>query len=106
MGRIKDAIWRFVKRYRKYALLFCDFLIWNISFYVSFAINRNSLSIIDFDTTFLTYLVLVNICFLVTFLSFKLYDKIWRYADAEDFFYVGMATLWANVLFFPLSILC
>lgn len=106
MGRIKDAIWRFVKRYRKYALLFCDFLIWNISFYVSFAINRNSLSIIDFDTTFLTYLVLVNICFLVTFLSFKLYDKIWRYADAEDFFYVGMATLCANVLFFTLTILC
>ncbi len=106
MGRIKDAIWRFVKRYRKYALLFCDFLIWNISFYVSFAINRNSLSIIDFDTTFLTYLGLVNICFLVTFLSFKLYDKIWRYADAEDFFYVGMATLCANVLFFTLTILC
>lgn len=106
MERIKDAIWRFVKRYRKYALLFCDFLIWNISFYVSFAINRNSLSIIDFDTTFLTYLGLVNICFLVTFLSFKLYDKIWRYADAEDFFYVGMATLCANVLFFTLTILC
>ena len=105
MEKFKDAVWRFIKKYRKYALLFCDFLIWNISFYVSFAINRNSLSVIDFDSTFLTYVLLVNVCFLSTFLAFKLYDKIWRYADAEDFFYVGIATLCANVLFFTLTIL-
>ena len=105
MIKLKNAIWRFVKKYRKYALLFCDFLIWNVSFYISFAINRNSLSLIDFDRTFLTYLLVLNICFFATFLSFKLYNKIWRYADAEDFFYVGIATMCANILFCAVTVL-
>ena len=105
MEEFKDAIWRLIKKYRKYALLLCDFFIWNISFYVSFAINRNSLSPIDFDIKFLKYLIAMNLCFFITFLAFKLYDKIWRYADAEDFLYVGLATFCANLLFFTLTIL-
>lgn len=100
MEKIKDAIWRFVKRYRKYALFFCDFIIWNISFYVSFAINKNSLNFIALDEFFLRYLLIVNICFALIFISFKLYDKIWRYAEAEDFFYAALATFCANVVFF------
>lgn len=100
MEKLKDAIWRFVKRYRKYALFFCDFIIWNISFYVSFAINKNSLNFISLDESFLRYLLVVNICFSLIFISFKLYDKIWRYAEAEDFFYAALATFCANVVFF------
>ena len=105
MGNIKDAIWRFVKRYRKYALFFCDFIIWNLSFYISFAINKNSLTFITVDNIFLKYLLMVNICFSIVFIAFKLYDKIWRYAEAEDFFYAAFATFCANVLFFLVTIL-
>ena len=105
MGSIKDAIWRFVKRYRKYALFFCDFIIWNLSFYISFAINKNSLTFIAVDRLFLKYLVTVNICFTIVFVVFKLYDKIWRYAEAEDFFYAAFATFCANLLFFLATIL-
>ena len=105
MGSIKDAIWRFVKRYRKYALFFCDFIIWNISFYISFAINKNSLTFITVDSLFLKYLLTVNICFSIVFVAFKLYDKIWRYAEAEDFFYAAFATFCANLLFFLVTVL-
>lgn len=105
MGSIKDAIWRFVKRYRKYALFFCDFIIWNLSFYISFAINKNSLTFIAVDRVFLKYLVTVNICFTIVFVAFKLYDKIWRYAEVEDFFYAAFATFCANLLFFLATIL-
>ena len=105
MGSIKDAIWRFVKRYRKYALFFCDFIIWNLSFYISFAINKNSLTFIAVDRVFLKYLVTVNICFTIVFVAFKLYDKIWRYAEVEDFFYAAFATFCASLLFFLATIL-
>ncbi len=105
MEKLKDAIWRFVKRYRKYALFFCDFIIWNISFYVSFAINKNSLNFIALDEFFLRYLLIVNVCFALIFISFKLYDKIWRYAEAEDFFYAALATFCANVVFFVVTAL-
>ena len=104
MERIKNAIWRFVKKYRKYALLFCDFLIWNISFYFSYSINRNSLFFVNFDKMFLVYLSVMNVCFLVVFLLFKLYDKIWRYAEAIDFFYAVMATFAANIVFLIVTV--
>ena len=105
MERIKNAIWRFVKKYRKYALLFCDFLIWNISFYFSYSINKNSLFFVNFDKMFLVYLSVMNVCFLVVFLLFKLYDKIWRYAEAIDFFYAVMATFAANTVFLIVTVL-
>lgn len=104
MSDVKNTIWRFVKKYRKYTLFFCDFLIWNFSFYVSFAINKNNLLIFNSDNYFWKYLFIVNICFTIIFISFKLYDKIWRYADTEDFFYAGVTTFCANLLFFIVSI--
>ncbi len=104
MSDVKNTIWRFVKKYRKYTLFFCDFLIWNFSFYVSLAINKNNLLIFNSSTPFWKYLFIVNICFAIIFLSFKLYDKIWRYADTEDFFYAGVTTFCANLLFFMVSV--
>ncbi|MDO4477115.1 MAG: nucleoside-diphosphate sugar epimerase/dehydratase [Clostridia bacterium] len=92
-----------MKKYRKYALFFCDFIIWNLSFYISYAINKNCLTFVSVDERFFEYLAIMNICFIAMFLAFKLYDKIWRYADVEDFFYAGLATLCANFMFFVLT---
>ena len=85
-----------LKKYRKYVLLFCDFIIWNMSFYISYAIDRSSFSILDGKAMFMKHLLIVNVCFAVVFVLFKLYDKIWRYADIEDFFYAGIAIFSAN----------
>ncbi len=88
-----------LKRFRKYLLFFCDFVIWNFSFYFSFAINRNCFSLKGYESEFLATLPILNICFAVIFILFRLYDKLWRYADIEDFFYVGLASIVANFLF-------
>ncbi|HIS68349.1 MAG TPA: polysaccharide biosynthesis protein [Candidatus Gallacutalibacter stercoravium] len=89
-----------LKRCRKFILFFCDFVIWNVSFYCSFTIIRNNYSIRGFEDIFLKSFLLLNVCFCAIFLLFRLYDKIWRYADIEDFFYVGVAAVSANVLFY------
>ncbi len=104
MEEIKNIIWRFIKKYRKYALFFCDFLIWNFSFYVSLVINRSTLSINGVENFWVNLLIL-NICFSIVFFAFKLYDKIWRYADIEDFFYAGVSTICANFLFFAMTLI-
>lgn len=88
-----------LKRFRKYLLFFCDFIIWNFSFYFSFAINRNCFSLKGYEPEFLKSLIILNVCFSIIFILFKLYDKIWRYADIEDFFYAGLASIVANFLF-------
>lgn len=87
------------KRFRKYLLFFCDFMIWNISYYFSFAVNRNSFSLIGYENVLITSFIVLNICFTSVFIAFKLHDKIWRYANLEDFFYAGFASLCANFLF-------
>ena len=88
-----------LKRFRKYLLFFCDLVIWNFSFYFSFAINRNCFSLKGYEPEFLASLLILNVCFSVVFVLFRLYDKLWRYADIEDFFYVGLASVVANFLF-------
>lgn len=88
-----------LKRFRKYLLFFCDLVIWNFSFYFSFAINRNCFSLKGYESDFLVSLLILNVCFSATFILFRLYDKLWRYADIEDFFYVGLASVVANFLF-------
>ncbi len=100
MRNIQDML----KSYRKYILFFFFFLLWNIAFYLSFAINKNSFALFGYEDVFIRYLVIANICFSVTFLIFKLYDKIWRYADIEDFFYAGIATFFANFMFFIVTV--
>lgn len=102
MEKIKNFVWNLVKKYRKYALLLCDFFIWNFAFYISLAINKNNLFIFSLEN-FWSNVATVNVCFLTVFSAFKLYDKIWRYADVEDFFFASIATFCANIVYFTLS---
>ena len=89
-----------LNRYRKYILFFCDFVLWNISYYLSFTIIRSSYLITGLEKTFFMTFLVMNVSFIVVFLLFRLYDKIWRYADVEDFFYVGIVCVVANVVLY------
>ncbi|MBQ9461969.1 MAG: polysaccharide biosynthesis protein [Clostridia bacterium] len=48
---------------------------------------------------FLTGLAALNLSFAAVFCLFRLYNKMWRYADTEDFFYAAIASLAANIVF-------
>ncbi len=87
------------KNHRRIVLFFCDLILWNISYYMAFAINKNDFSLDKYSNIFFCGLIVENICFTVLFLLFRLYDKMWRYADIEDFFYAGIASLTANLVF-------
>jgi FlaA1/EpsC-like NDP-sugar epimerase len=95
-----------LKFFKKYMLFLLDFVIWNASFYLSFAINKNSFSLLGYESIFIQYLAIVNLCFLFVFIAFRVYDRIWRYADIEDFFYAGLSILCAFFLFFSGTVLC
>ena len=84
---------------RRSVLFISDFILWNISFYMSFAVNKNTFSLRGQESAFFLGLLAVNICFSAVFLIFRLYDKLWSYADIEDFFYALIAALTANLAF-------
>lgn len=95
----------FIKNQKKHFLFICDFILWNLSFYVTFAINTNSFSLKGYEHKFISGCIVLNICFASIFLVFRLYDKIWRYADVEDFFYAGIACMCANLAFLVITML-
>ncbi len=92
-------IYSMIKKHRRIILFVCDVLLWNLSYYLSFAINKDDFLLTGEMNAFLCGLPVENICFATVFLLFRLYDKLWRYADIEDFFYAGIASLSANLAF-------
>ena len=86
-------------KHRRIVLFLCDFLLWNISYYISYGVNKDNFALRGDLTVFFFGLLIANVCFILTFLLFRLYNKLWRYADIEDFFYAGIASLTANLSF-------
>lgn len=93
------SIYNLLKKHRQAVLFICDMVLWNISYYMSFSINKNNFTLNGEPEVFLWGLLVENICFTAVFLIFRLYDKLWRYADIEDFFYAGIGSLTANLAF-------
>ncbi len=92
-------IMNLIRSHRRISLFICDLLLWNLSYYISFVFHRGRFSLEGAYAPFLTGLVALNISFAVVFWLFRLYNKMWRYADTEDFFYAAIASLAANLVF-------
>ena len=94
-----------LKTHRKLLLFLCDFCLWNVSYYISFVVNKSSFVLKGWEEPFMWGLLFINIIFTAVFLCFRLYDKMWRYADIEDFFYAGIASLTANLVFMSFTMI-
>lgn len=93
------------KNHRRIVLFLCDMLLWNLSYYLSFATRKSNFLLSGEQSTFLVGLLTVNLSFMAVFLLLRLYDKLWRYADTEDFFYAAIALLSANLVFMTVMII-
>lgn len=100
-----NKLYKKLKKHRKLLLFLCDFCLWNISYYISFVVNKSSFVLKGWEEPFIWGLLFINVIFTAVFLCFKLYDKMWRYADIEDFFYAGIASLTANLVFMSFTMI-
>lgn len=100
-----NKLYKKLKTHRKLLLFLCDFCLWNVSYYISFVVNKSSLILKGWEEPFMWGLLFINIIFTAVFLCFRLYDKMWRYADIEDFFYAGIASLTANLVFMSFTMI-
>lgn len=100
-----NKLYKKLKTHRKLLLFLCDFCLWNVSYYISFVVNKSSFVLKGWEEPFMWGLLFINIIFTAIFLCFRLYDKMWRYADIEDFFYAGIASLTANLVFMSFTMI-
>lgn len=92
---------------RKYLLFFMDFILWNLSYYLTFSVIYNKIflnELPEFTALFLPGLATINVIFPIIFIASKMYTKLWRYADVIDFFYEWVACMIANSIFFVLTL--
>lgn len=94
-----------LRKHRRLTLFLSDFVLWNLAYYISFAVNTESFFLGGNKPVFFWGLLIVNVCFTAIFFTFKLYNKLWRYADIEDFFYACIASLTANLVFMSITLL-
>ena len=100
-----NKLYKKLKTHRKLLLFLCDFCLWNVSYYISFVVNKSSFVLNGWEEPFMWGLLFINVIFTAVFLCFRLYDKMWRYADIEDFFYAGIASLTANLVFMSFTMI-
>lgn len=100
-----NKLYKKLKTHRKLLLFLCDFCLWNVSYYISFVVNKSSFVLKGWEEPFMWGLLFINVIFTAVFLCFKLYNKMWRYADIEDFFYAGIASLTANLVFMSFTMI-
>ena len=98
-------IYNSISKHRRITLFLCDLLLWNLSYYMAYGIDKNNFALSGDITVFLWALLIENICFVCVFILFRLYNKLWRYADIEDFFYAGIASLTANLVFMSITMI-
>lgn len=94
-----------IKQHRRTILFLCDLIMWNLSYYLSFGVSTDDLGLSQSLTPFLWGLLIANVCYSAAFVLFRLYNKLWRYADIEDFFYTAIASLSANLAFMVITMI-
>lgn len=94
-----DWLYNTLVKLRKYIFVPCDILIWGISYYFSYAWLRNTFQLKGFELEFLKTFILYLVCNVAVFFIFKIYKKMWQYADLVEFLYIGISCFTANALF-------
>ena len=99
-----DRLYNTLVKLRKYIFIPCDILLWGISYYFSYAWLRNTFRLKGYEVQFLQTFFLFLICNLVVFAFFRIYKRMWQYADLVEFVYIGIACFVSNAIFALLSV--
>lgn len=91
-------------KYRKYLLMIADLLLVSVCYLTTWIMLMGRISLVQYLPTLMISWVGFMLCFFVTFWIFGMYESLWRYAEAHEFFKCCLATLLAAGIFFVVSI--
>lgn len=91
-------------KYRKCLLMVADLFLVSVCYLATWIMLMGRISLTQYIPTLVISWGGFILCFFATFWAFGMYESLWRYAEAHEFFKCCMATLLATGIFFVISI--
>ena len=99
MEKLLAELMRIKSRYRKYFLMAADFCLTSVCYWFTWVMLMGRISLVQYLPTMFISWGVFSVCFFVSFLIFGMYESLWRYAEAHEFFKCCVATLVAAGVF-------
>lgn len=100
-----NSLYNALLKAKRYVLLPFDLVLWGSAYYFAYAILHSSFSLKGYEEEFLATFFLYLICGTAVFLLFRIYNKMWQYADIVEYLYIGTACVVGNAAFVISSLL-
>ena len=94
-----NSLYNALLKAKRYVLLPFDLVLWGSAYYFAYAILHSSFSLKGYEEEFLATFFLYLICGTAVFLLFRIYNKMWQYADIVEYLYIGTACVVGNAAF-------
>ena len=105
MQKVLEIFQKFKSRHRKIILMFADIALVSLCYMLTWAMLVGRISIWEYLPTMVLSWLVFAIVFFVVFLCFGMYESLWRYAEAYEFFKCCLATLVSLAIFVGLTLL-
>ena len=100
-----NSLYNALLKAKRYVLLPFDLVLWGSAYYFAYAILHSSFSLKGYEEELLATFFLYLICGTAVFLLFRIYNKMWQYADIVEYLYIGTACVVGNAAFVISSLL-
>lgn len=104
MSQAFDKLLRLKSRYRKYFLMIADIALVSVCYLTTWVMLMGRISLTQYLLTLTVSWIGFVLCFFVMFWMFGMYESLWRYAEAHEFFKCCVATLLAAVVFVGITL--
>lgn len=104
MSQTFDKLLRLKSRYRKYFLMIADIGLVSVCYLTTWIMLMGRISLTQYLPTLAASWIGFVLCFFVMFWMLGMYESLWRYAEAHEFFKCCVATLLAAVVFVAITL--
>jgi len=94
-----DFIKKIKNRHRRKLLLVADLFLISVCYLITWLMLAGRISFSVYAPTLLVSWLVFTVIFIISFVYFKMYDSLWRYAEAQEFMNCVFANIAASGLF-------
>ncbi|MEF9983438.1 MAG: nucleoside-diphosphate sugar epimerase/dehydratase [Oscillospiraceae bacterium] len=91
-------------KYRRTILMIADIIVTSMCYLFTWSMLIGRVSLHEYFPTLIASWGIYTVVFFVVFLGFGMYESLWRYAEAYEFFKCSLATILASAIFVVISI--